>query len=66
MTDIDRFDAEALADLLNVPVEVIPEDSDSLTRQLWDVLLGEVPMPEDIDIRWQFILQTYLGIGLLP
>jgi hypothetical protein len=62
--EIDRFDAEVIADLLDLPVEVIPEDSESLTRQLWDVVIGDaVQMPEDVNVRWELLLHAYFGLG---
>ena len=61
--EIDRFDAEVLADLLKVPVEAIPEDMDDLTAQLWQVIYGDEQMPESVEVRWSFIVEAYFGLG---
>jgi hypothetical protein len=62
MSEVDRIEAEEIADRLGITVAAIPEDHDALTAQLWDVLgLNSELLPETIEIRWVFIALAISG-----
>lgn len=61
---IDRIDAEEMAQLLGLPVTAIPGDMDNLTSGLWHALgLGDGPIPESVETRWELILEAWFGGG---
>ena len=59
---VDRTDAQEIADMLGVTVAAIPEDFDTMTAELWHVTFGEDEMPESANDRWQIIMATWAGI----
>lgn len=60
--EIDRIDAQYVADLLGIEVSAIPEDHESLTSQLWDVAgLGDEQMPESYELRYSMIGAALVG-----
>jgi len=59
---VDRIEAQEIADLLGI---MIPEDLESLTAALWEVVgLGAEPLPESVETRWAGIQLALLrGLG---
>lgn len=58
---VDRIQAQEIADLLGIDVTAIPGDHDTLTRALWEVVgLGDEPLPESVETRWQLIGQALI------
>jgi hypothetical protein len=70
MTDwdqaIDRIDAEEMAELLGLPVSLMPHDMETLSGGLWRALgLGDEdePMPESVLTRWEIVLEAWFGFS---
>lgn len=54
---VDRLDAEVLADILGgISVSAIPEDHDTLTTALWNIIGCNDQPPESIETRWELLI----------
>lgn len=59
--DVDRIEAQNVADLLGIEVTATPEDHETLTAALWTVVgLGQL-LPESVETRWEFIAEAVVG-----
>lgn len=60
-TQVDRVEAQEIADMLGIVVSAIPEDHEALTSQLWEMVGLGPPMPEAIETRWELITAAVIG-----